>query len=299
MTGAGSATVAYCLEDNYGAGPPTDPTWIQPGIDISASEASLEHALERVRQPDDPTPAGSREGPFEGALSVSWTVTGTEFHDLVFADGGTALPHSPMAAPSSTWHLGVDLPDGTTKPRAPMGVIVTEASINYEQGGDISAELTMLYGDESNDITAPSTIQQPSDDDVYSWHGTSLQISGVSQSLLQSASLSLSGLARFRRGQSRKPFDAVVDAISPSLSTTATFTEDDQQQASYGGSGTAVQDTVDKVSGVLTFENGQGNTIEYTLSGLQPANYGWSDLVTPDTDLSEPVEWHIADVEAA
>lgn len=301
MTGAGSATVAYALEDSY-MGTLTDsdadgtPEWYQPGVNVTVGDLSLENALERVRQPNDPTPAGSREGNFEGAASVSFTMTDDNFHDLVFADGGTALPNSPMAAPSSTWYFAVDMPDGTTEERTPTGAIVTEASINYQQGGEITVDLTIIYGDEPDTVTAPTDadIQQPSEADVFTWHGTTLNVNTLGQSLLQSATLSLSGLARFRRGQSRNPFDAVVDAIEPSFTTDATFTERDQLELAYGG--TSPQDTVGKVDGTLTFENGQGTSISYNLTGLQPTGYSWSDLVAPDTDLGEPLDYHITDV---
>lgn len=306
MTGAGSATVAYALEDSYG-GPLTDsdgdstPDWYQPGVNISISEGpTIEHALERVRHPDDPTPAGSREGNFEGTINISFTLTDDNFHDLVFADGGTALPHEPLTAPSATWYFGVDLPDGTTVPRMATGTIVPEATINYEQGSDVTVDLTMLYGDEPDDVTVPSAadIQQPSDEDVFSWHGTRLQVDAASQSLLQSATLSLTGLARFRRGQSRHPFDAVVDSIEPALSADATFTEREQLDLAYGG-GTSPQETVGKIDGTLTFENGQGTSIGYNLTGLQPTTYSWSELVSGENDLSEPIDYHVTDVEVA
>ncbi|WP_135830637.1 phage tail tube protein [Halorussus halobius] len=295
MTSAGAATVAYCVENSFGDGPPAEPTWRQPGIDVSVGDLSVEEALERSRQPDDPTPQGSREGNWEGAASVSFTLTDTNWHDLVFADGGTALPNSVMQAPSSTWYLGVDLPDGSTEPRTPTGAIVTEATINYEQGSPVTVDLTLLYGFEPDDVAEPETIAQPSRTDAFEWHGASFDVNGMSQSLMQSASLSLAGLHRFRRGQDRHPFDAVTGAIEPSLSTDATFTERDQLALAVDDAG----DTVGKVSGSLSFTNGQGTTIEYTLSGLQPNSYGWADLVNPDTDLHEPIDYHVADVEVA
>jgi len=298
MTGAGSAEVAYTVEDSYGDGPATDPTWYQPGIDVTIGDLSVDQALQRSRHPNDPTPAGSREGNFEGGLSVNFTLTDTNFHDLVFADGGTALPNSPMAAPSSTWFFEVTLPDGSTETRTPTGAIVTGATINYEQGSDVTVDLTLLYGDEPSDISAPSSITSPSKSDAFSWHGTTLDVDGLGQSLLQSASLSLSGLHRFRRGQSRQPYDAVVDAIEPSLSTDAIFTERDQlAQAIDDTRGTS--DEVPTASGSLAFENAGGTTITYNLTDCQPTSYSWSDLVAPDSDLSEPIDWHVADVEVA
>ncbi|GGK74529.1 phage tail tube protein [Haloarcula sebkhae] len=299
MTGAGSANAAFALENSYGT-LPADPTWMQPGIDITVGDLTVEQALERSRHPDDPTPAGSREGNWEGAMSVSWSLTDANWHDLVFADGGTALPNAPMRAPSATWYLPVTLPDGSTESRTPTGAIVQDATVNYEQGSDITVELTILYGDEPDNVTTPaeSDIAQPSDDDVFSWHGASFQVDGLNQPLMQSATLSLSGLARFRRGQGRHPYDAVVDAIEPSFSSDAVFTERDQLAL-------AVDDTantsgpVGKVPATFSLENGQGDTIDYTLTDCQPTSYGWSDLVAAGADLSEPVDYHVTDVEAS
>lgn len=294
MTGAGSATVAYTPEDEFGDGPGADPTWRQPFIDVTVGSISVEQALERSRQPDDPTPAGSRPGNWEGALDVSGVLCNDHWHELVFADGGTALPNSAMEAPSAAWYLDVTLPDGSAEPRTPTGAIVPSATINYEQGQDITVDLTILYGFEPDDVAEPETIEQPSDEDAYQWHGASFEVDGMNQSLMQSASLSLDGLARFRRGQSRHPHSAVVDAIEPSFSTDATFTERDQLTLAVDD--TADDDLIDKVPATFALENGQGETIEYELKECQPASYDWSELVGED-DLSEPIDYHVAGVE--
>jgi len=294
MTGAGSATVAATVEDEFNAGPAADPMWFQPGIDVGVTDLTVEQALERSRHPNTPLPAGSREGNFEGGLGLEWSLTDANFHDLVFADGGSALPEDPMAAPSATWYFAVQLPDGTTEARTPTGTIVIDAEITYEQGNDIRVSLTMLYAEEPDDVTAPSDadIQQPSEDEVYSWHGTTFSVDGLNQPLMQTATISLSGLARFRRGQSRHPYDAVVDAIEPSFSTDAVFTERDQLALAVDD----VDEQVAKVPGSMEFENGQGDTIEYAMEGLQPNTYGWSDLVAADTDLSEPIDYHVTNI---
>lgn len=299
MTGAGSATVAYAVEDSYGS-LPTDPTWRQPGIDVTVSDLTVDQALERSRQPDDPTPVGSRARNWEGALGLSWTLTDANFHELVFADGSTDLPSGPTRAPSSTWYLATELPDGTTEPRTPTGAIVQDASISYQQGDDVTVELTILYGDEPDDVTAPADadIKQPSEGDAYSWHGASFDVDGLNQPLMQSTTLSLSGLARFRRGQDRHPYDAVVDAIEPSFSTDAVFTERDQLALAVDDVDSNSYEEVGAVTGEFALENGAGDTITYTLSDLQPTSYAWNDLVAPDADLTEPIDYHVADVSA-
>ena len=296
MTGAGSATVAYALEDDFGAGPGEGEDWIQPGKDVVVSDLSIEQALQRVRHPDDPTPSGSREGEWEGASAVEFTLTDDNFHDLVFADGGTQLPSSTMRPPSATVYFAVELPDGTTEERIAVGSVVIDAQVEYQQGENVTVQLTLLHADEDDDVTAPASIEQPDVEDVFTFHGTSLTVDETAQALLQTATLSLSNLARMRRGQDRKPFDAVTSAIEPSLSTDAVFTEADQQTLAYGSTNGGIE-IIDAVGGELAFENGQGETITYDLSGVQPTTYDWSDLVNPDTDLTEVVEYHVADVE--
>lgn len=295
MTGAGSATVAWTPEEALGDGPGVDPTW-RGFIDVAVNDLSIDQALERSRYPDDPTPARSRARDFEGALGVSFALAGEDWHELVFADGGTALPNSPMAVPSSTWYLGVDLPDSTTDARTPTGVIVTGADVQFQRPDDVRVDLTMLYGFEPEDVDAPEAVEQPDKDAVYSYHGTHLDVDGTSQSLMDTATLSLNNLARFRRGQSRHPFDAVTGAIEPSLSTDATYTESDQRDVAYGSTSAGGIEMIDQVNAELSFENGLGEEIGYDMSGVQPTNYTWSDLVG-DTDLGEPVDYHVADVE--
>lgn len=297
MTGAGSATACYAIESAYGE-LPADPTWIQPGIDMVVSDLSVEQALERSRQPDSPLPQGSRPRDFEGGLAVEYTLTDANWHDLVFADGGTALPTEPMRAPSATWYFDVQLPDGSTEPRTPSGAIVTDAEVAYSRPGDIRVTLTMLYGFEPDDVTAPSDseIQQPSEAQAYSYHGATFSVDGLPQPLTQSATISLAGLARFRRGQGRHPYDAVTGAIEPSFSTQSTFTERDQLKQAVDDVDDTDYESVNRAPGTVTFENGLGETIEYAMSGLQPTNYAWADLVAPDTDLSEPIDYHATDI---
>ena len=300
MPGAGSANVAFTPEPEFGAGPGTDPTWTQPGIDISVTDLTVEQALERSRHPDSPLPQGSRPRDFEGGIGIEFTLTDANWHDLVFADGGTALPVEGVTAPSSAWYFATTLPDGTTEPRTPTGTVITDAEVLYERASDIRVSLTGIYGFEPDDITAPAdgAIQQPSDEDAFSYHGASFSVDGLNQPLMQSATISLTGLARFRRGQSRHPYNAVTGAIEPAFSTDAIFTERDQLAAAVDDVDANNYEQIGKVPGELSFENGQGDTIEYALSDLQPTSYGWANLVAADTDLSEPIDYHVSMVEA-
>lgn len=293
-----TGVAAYTLEDSYGAGPADTPTWIQPGIDVTITDLSVDQALERSRQPGTPLPAGSRPGNFEGGLGVEFTLTDANWHDLVFADGGTALPTEGTRAPSSAWYFAVTMPDGTTQARTPTGAIVTDAEVTYEQGGDVRVVLTLLYGDEPDTVTEPAEadIEVPTESQAYSFQGSSFSVDGLNQPLMSTATISLSGLARLRRGQGRHPYDAVTGAIEPSFSTDAVFTERDQLAQAVDDVVTSDIESIDKVLGTVTFENALGDTIEYALAGLQPTTYGWSDLIGADTDLSEAIEYHVRDI---
>lgn len=304
MTTAGSATIAYAVEDgfmNLGG----DPAWIRPGENLEVANVSLENALQRSRRPDDPTPTGSREGNLEGALSVSFEMTDTNFHDLVFADGGTALPSEAMFAPTATWYVSADVLPGKEE-RFLAGAAVESASISYSQGEMINVDLTITYADEpevgGSHGTAPAAgdIQHPDKDEIAAWHGFDLTIDGVEVVDLQSWSLELSGLSRHRRGQSRVASDAVVGAIEPSMSVTAILEDDTQRSLAYGSS-TAVEplDEIEETTATATITNPNGQLAEYTLDGVQPNSFDFSDLVSPDTDTTDPTNYHVADVTVA
>jgi hypothetical protein len=305
MTSAGSARVAYEKEDSYNT-LPGSPTWVQPFENVTVSEASLSNALQRARQPDDPRPDAAREGNVEGAFSISGALTDTNFHDIVFPESSsTSLATGAALAPTATWYLESGLPGGTDQERFLSGAAVESVAWNYNQGEDVTVDLTIIYGDEpevgGSHGSAPSTINQPSKADIVRWHGTSFDINSTAVSKLQSLTLEISGMARFRRGQQRKPVDAVVGAYEPTLSVQAILENNDQYQLALGGSAaTSIQDSIDTSSATLAFDKEDGTTIvTYNLSDLQPNRYNWQDLVSPDTDITEPVDYFLDDVAVA
>jgi hypothetical protein len=302
MTGAGSANVAFSIEQSFATLPGT-PTWIEPGKNIEIGNASLERSLTRARQPDDPRPAGSREGNREVALSVTFTMTDANFHDLVFADAGTALASTTMLAPTATWYLASDTLSSTQE-RFIQGAAVESVTWNYAQNEDVTVDLTIIggreYGGGDGDAPAtPGTITQPTNDDIVTFSSTDFQIDSATVSKLQSLSLSISGLARFRRGQQQEPVDAVTGAYDPSLTVEAILEDGTRRELAYGSSGaTAPEDRVSETSGTLSFSNPNGSVADYSLSGMQVTNYDWTNLVAPDTDITDPVEFDLRDVSA-
>jgi hypothetical protein len=290
------------LEDSFATLPGT-PTYFEPGKNIEIGSASLERALTRARQPDDPRPAGSREGNREVALSVTFTMTDANFHDLVFADAGTALASTAMLAPTATWYLSSDTLSSTQE-RFIQGAAVESVTWNYTQGEDVTVELTIIGGREygggdTNAPATPGTITQPTKDDIVTWAGTDFAIDAADVSKLQSLSLSITGMARFRRGQQQEPVDAVVGAYEPSLTVDAILEDGTRRELAYGSSGaTAPQDTVEESPATLDFANPAGNVASYDLSGIQPTSYSWNSLVATDSDITDPVDFHVRDVSA-
>lgn len=306
MTGAGASNVAYVEEDSY-LTVPGAPTYYQPGPDLQAEEVELSNALSRLRFPSDVEPSTNLAENFEGALTVSWTLAGNQFHNLVFSDDSDASGLNDSFAtglfPSSTWYMGVQYPDSNTSTakyeRALNGYVPVSADITYQQGTEARVTLTGVYGDESSSTSfTPGTIQQ--DNSPVPSGGASLSIDGTAVSDLQAATLSVGPLARLQRGPGRHPLRAVQGPVAATLTTEATFTTPDYAEYAYGGSGaTSPQDDVTDVSGTLTFTDAGGSTVaEYTLSGMAPQNYSWSDLIVDDADLTDPVTWAVNGVTA-
>lgn len=303
MTGAGSAQVAFAPETGFRN--LDTPNWRSPGENVSVSTASLENALRRARKPNQPIPDGSLEGNKEGALNVSFTVTDTNFHDLIFADGGTGLAQSASLAPTAAWYLSAETLNDGKEERILSGAAVESVTISYSQGQDVTVDLTIIYAYEpevGGTYASPPTeadITQPSKSDVVRHHGFDLTVAGGQVEQLQSAELSVSGMARFRRGQDQIASDAVVGAYEPSLTVQANLLNGDQKALAYGSStATEPLTEVEETSAEVTLENPAGPLATYDLSRVQPTTYDWSDLVSPDTDTTDPTTYHVSNVQS-
>jgi len=291
MTGSGSSRVAFSLEDSYRTLPDV-PSWTQPGLDVSVGSASLENALQRSRQPDDPRPAGSREGNLQGALNVSFSLTDTNYHELVFANGSNdGLATEASLAPSATWYIEGQLPDGSEE-RFLEGASVESWSINYAQGERVTVDLTIVYGNELDPADAdapdvPSDISQPTKSDIIMWHGFDLDFNTANVAKLQSASIDIGGMARPRRDQSRFISDMVVGAYEPTLSFEAILGDTERRELAYGSSGATSpsEDTIADQTATVTL----GSLGDLSLEGVQPNTYDWQQLVDSE-DTTDPVE---------
>lgn len=306
MTGAGSANVAFALEDSFMTLPGT-PTWKGPGENVEVGEASLERNLERARLPNDPRSDGSTEGNQQGALSVSWDITDTNFHDIVFAGTSAGgFPSGFTTAPTSTWYLSAET-TGTTHERFLEGVVVESFTFNWQEGNNNwRAEMTASYadeirGDDAGSPATPAAINRPSKDDIARTEGITFTIDGsLSFERLRSLSLELGGLGRLRFGPPQVAVDAVTGNFETSLSVTADVEGAEQLAFTYGSSGATQTETeVAERPASMSIENPAGTLATYNLSGLQPTNTDWQDLVSSDTDTTDPTQYHVTDVQVA
>jgi hypothetical protein len=300
MTAAGSAEVAYRLEDGFQSAGPGD--WKQPGLNVTVGDLSIDNNAQRNRQPNSPVSAGSSAGNFTATATVDFDLTdATVFSDLIAGIAGAgSLSGATLKAPTAEWYFAAEALDGSLaqfeSAIALNGVAATSVEIDYTEGEPISVSLSLeASGLSDNSATA---ITQPAADEIFTHHGTSATIGGLQQSGLQSATLALDGLARRQEQQERGPRVMVVDEMEPELTTDAVFSEVDQLNLALNGgsTGSALSQLQAAASGGLTFENGNGTTIQFELIDPTPDNYSWNDLVAPDTDLTEEVVYQLHDV---
>lgn len=304
MTLAGTSEVSFADEDSFKTLPGT-PTWYRPGEDITIDNFTLNRNLDRKRAPDDPRPSGSRAGNREVAFSISFSLTDTNWHNMVFANSGTGLAQSGALAPTATWYLKSDTLPGTEE-RFIQGAAVESWSLEYNQGEDVTVSLTIIGATDIDATDAgspavPASISSPSKDDIVTFAGADFNLNGSQLStMLQSFSAEVSGMAQFRRGQQQSPVDVEVGAYEPSFSVTAILEDSTQRELAYGTSGaTQPQDTIDSSSGTITLANPAGSLVTYNLVDLQPTEYSWEALVSPDENTSDPTTYHATDVTVA
>jgi len=296
MTTAGTAAVALSPEASFNGSLSDDTDWFQPGVDISVTGPSIERNQEAKRQPDETTPAAHRPGQLNGSATIGFAMAGDtqRWEKAVFHGGGSNndLPQTGGKAPSYHVFFGSQFLDGSDTSITATGAVVTDAELSFEDGGDATVSLTIEFAETDDSATTPSTgdITQPSASAVYPYHSLSLDVGTVTQTNLNSASLSVNSLHRLRYGLDQVAQAAVVDAIEPEASTDAVYTEEDQLTlATTGTGGGSLVDTAD-----LTFEltNTNGTVQTYTVTGARPDSYEWSSLVDPEDDLAESVTFN-------
>lgn len=293
MTGAGAGSLAFAKESSF-ATLPSDPTYYQFGRDVQVTEATLDNQLERLRDAGAVEAAESIARNAEGGFTAEAAMSSDVFSDvldLVFDGSGS---FSGPAAPSGRVFLGVEMLGGPIE-RELIGCIPTEFTLQYQQSSNtIRHTLAMAYGEEEHNTSiTPTSPTGPTDGSTVPFHGFELTVDGNVAVKEDTASLTISNIARFHRGSSRTPADAVLANPQTTLDLTATLDTQDNLQLAYGGSAaSSIQDAVDGVSGSVVFSNDAGTVSTATLPTLTVTNYGWSNPIAPD-DAAESVSWNV------
>ncbi|PSP80167.1 hypothetical protein BRC81_02965 [Halobacteriales archaeon QS_1_68_20] len=302
MTGAGTSELAFGKETTFKGSladedsDGTDDYWAF-GRNQTLQELNLQNQLQRMRDAGAVEAANSLAGNVEGAVGVQAVVSNdvhADVHDVIFNSGGTSFTGGRTA--SARIFAGIDYLNGTAE-RELIGCIPTEFSIDWQQGQATTFTLTMMYADEEENASiTPSSITKPSDGSEVPHHGADLTVDAGSVQKLQSATLSISNIARYHRGASRVAEDAVIAAPETTLDFSAIIHSTDYLDLAYGGGGADVsstQDSIESVSGSLSLSAAGTTVATYDLPKIQPDTHGWSDLVSADNDATEDVSAHV------
>ena len=287
----GHEVIAYTQESDYmGAVDTTTAVFETPGADVTASEISLDNAAQRIRVPGQANPYATVFHNFEGALSISGTLTtgNTSWLQNVMAASASPYTFQIGQASSARWYLGVD-PGAGVAERELMGVVFPQCNISVEQDDEATFELTGVYGDEQRNstLTQGSPIQPTGDPLVF--HGGDLSIpSATSLMLMQSATVSLNSQARLQRGWDRHPADAVMGGHESEVEFERIYkAADDLAGLAYGSTGSsAPQDYPTAASGTLDLTAPSGS-MTITLGGLVPSEYSWNNAGNVNEDMME------------
>jgi hypothetical protein len=289
------AEVAFRTEASFGSAGTGD--WIQPGTDVSVSSVEIDNQLERSRQPDQSTPAGSRPGNVQATADIEFTLTDFRWTDLI--PGSGSLDQT-GPSPTAEWYFNSDILDSSLA-AGQEGVTLAAAAVQsfdveVEQDGPVSVSLTVNASQLSaND---PSAVVQPAVGDEFLGHGAELDVAGVVQVGLQSATISADALAeRAEEAGGRGARVYYIGAVEPTLDTTADNTEVDQLELAAGGSSTSLADTLSgPVSATLTVANRSAVTETVEIQGLQPSTFSFDSVADPESLLQESVSYQVTDV---
>jgi len=301
----GQTTIAYQHEpvDDY-LGSPSMSEYLIPGKNPSVEDLTLQNALARMQIPSDPETLESVAQRFEGAIGLSFVVTNAWWLNHVYGapptDGGeSAEPYTYTWAPrtgraqSSRWYIGVDHLDGTSE-RTIKGAVFPQMELQFSEGDPVRATLTGFYGDEEGSTSlTPGSLTGKSVSTIV-FHGASLEIPNSTTIMKpQEATLELQTGARAQRAWQRKPVDAVVGRMEPSLSLSKVITGTSQRSLAYGNS-TAPSDTVSGAdTGTLRAEGSGSNALEAQMTGVTPDQYNWQQLANLNEDSLEDIQYNV------
>jgi len=289
-SGAGSATVAWAPEQSYLGGTGTSPTYRLPGTNVTVQDAELSRNLLQILAPTDVEAQNYLAQQLEGALGLQWTLTNDEYHRLLFNDSFTGFTSG--LANSAEWYLGVDYVGGTTE-RQIKGWAPATCNVEYSGTTEmVTVTMTGAYGDEEkNTSITPGTIADTSAGNEVPGHGASVSLASTSlDEYLQNATLQFENISRLIRGAKQKPVEAVAGNVQASADINVIYDGPDLYERILGSAGVStIQETVDSVTGSLTFSAAGTERASYDFSTVKPDTYNWQDLVNNDAELQEAV----------
>jgi hypothetical protein len=304
MPGAGSATLAFGIEDSF-AGSVVDqdssgnPSYFSFGRNPTVQDLSLDNQLERLREAGAIENVAAIKTNFEGAFGVEAVANEATFNwvnSVVFNAGSDGSPtgFTTGRARSATVQAGSEYLASTgtdTKVRALKGVVPTDFEISYEQGDMVRYTLTCLYADEQ-DGTEPTDLTRPAGGDDTAFHNADFAVDGVTVNKLQSATLSFSNLYRMQRDADPTAVQAVLSAPETSLDTEAVFEGTSYLERAYGDlATTSPNDRLTGVSATVNLSISGTTVATYELVEVKPDTYEWASLLDPETDTTDPVSW--------
>jgi len=299
MTAAGTAEVAFVLEDSFNGPLATDGSgnidWYQPGVNISVTGPTIDRNQGPVRQPDSATPGAHRPGQFNGSVTVEFEVAGDtqQWEDLVFHESGGQLPSDGGVAQSFAVYVSSTIIEGSEVDLIGRGAVVTEAEISLDEGGETLVSLTIEFAAEGDSTSAPADgdITTPDPELVFPYHSGTVGTTGVDpQLLLDSATVTISNLHRLRYSFDQNAQGAVVGGIEVEVDLEGTFTETAQLDLATTGTGNgALTDATDVTFTLERPNSGTPITHTYTASNARPDSYEWGNLVEPGDDHTESV----------
>lgn len=306
MTGAGSGQVAVAIEDSFRTLPGI-PSWFKPGEGMDLTDATLDRQLIDNPQSNDARGDGQVEGNIRGSWSLSFTYAGTNWHPWAFPTSAPVELAPNGLVPTATIYVGADLPGTQTdQDRFLAGAAVESVSLSYTEGDTLSVELSGFYFDEpevgGTHGSAPTDaeIQSPSKTDIVTGAGVDVQVAGASIDNLQTATVSVSGMASERSQQSQYPTDVVVGNLDQSLSITAILSDNTLRERTYG-SDTAVEPVsqVGETTATMTATARDGTVDTYNLSRVQPQTTSWESALSSEEQTANPTELTFVNMEVA
>ena len=290
MTGAGSGELVGGIEGEFAnsiidSDSNGTPDLFGFGRNPTLEELNLDNQLDRLRSGTEVWSKESVKQNFEGAVNIS-AVISTDVHEkieeIVFNDGGSGMT-SGLAA-SARIFAGADYLTGTAE-RELLGCIPLEYSIDWEQGSDVSYSLSMAYADEEPGASADlSTATRAANGTTIPFHGATFTVDGADVQDLQSATLSISDIARLQYGGASPTANrGVIANPQASLEVEATFVTPSRTKLARGAPDGPPPDRLDSVTGSVTLVDSTGSTFsDYQLAALKPATYSWNNVLSTD-----------------